>query len=60
MVSRYPSPLVPLDMSSLLRNLYEAKANIQMQKTGAEGWFVSPNSCPLLICSVSLQKATSF
>jgi hypothetical protein len=52
MVSRYPSPLVPLDMLSLLRNLYDAKANIQMQKTGAEGWFVSSNSCPLLIWSV--------
>jgi hypothetical protein len=34
MESRYPSHLVPLGMSNLLRNLNEAKANIQMQKTG--------------------------
>ena len=27
---------MPFSMSSLLRNLIEAKANIQIQKTGAE------------------------
>jgi hypothetical protein len=38
MVSRYPSQLVPSGMSNLLRNLYEGKANIQIQKTGAKVW----------------------
>ena len=28
-----------LGMSNLLRNLNGAKANIQIQKTGAEAWF---------------------
>lgn len=36
---RYLSPLVTLVMSNLLRNLNEVKANIQIQKTGAEAWF---------------------
>jgi hypothetical protein len=31
---------VPFSMSSLLRNLIEAKANIQIQKTGAETLFI--------------------
>lgn len=50
---------MPLGMSNLLRNLNEAKANIQMQKTGAEGWFVSPNFCPLLIWGVGLPIRSS-
>ena len=37
MASRYPSLRVPLGMSNSRRNLNEAKANIQMQKTGTKG-----------------------
>jgi hypothetical protein len=37
MALRYPCPRVQLGMSNSQRNLDEAKANIQMQKTGATG-----------------------
>jgi hypothetical protein len=36
MASRYLSPRVPLGTSKSQRNLDAAKANIQMQKTGAK------------------------
>jgi hypothetical protein len=52
---RYPSLLVQLSMLNLLRNLNEAKANSQMQKTEAEGWFVPPNS-PAADLGVSCQE----
>jgi hypothetical protein len=39
MALRYPSPRVQLGMSNSQRNLDEAKANIQIQKTGAMGDF---------------------
>jgi hypothetical protein len=38
MNSLYQSHLVPAGMSSLLRNLYHAKANIQIQKAGMGAW----------------------
>lgn len=44
MVSRYPSQLVLSGMSNLLRNLYEAKANIQIRKTGADVWIYALTS----------------
>jgi len=36
MAWKYPSRHVPLGMSNLLHNRNEAKANIQMLKTGAK------------------------
>jgi hypothetical protein len=36
MALRYPCPRVQLGMSNSQRNLDEAKANIQMQKTGQQ------------------------
>jgi hypothetical protein len=53
MASRCPSPLVQLDVSNLLCNLIVSKTNIQMQKTGAEGWFVALNTSQLLTWSVA-------
>ena len=45
MAWRYPSRLVPLGMSNLLHNRNEAKANIQMQKTG-ENALIMPTPLP--------------